>query len=95
MLENPDVEQFWKDLLQPELDWFEKNLVVPSSRHIKTRDRFWYHVTSSQFIRRMWDLVHIIESYGFLVNILVCNDPGIVCYKDANQIAANPKVRLR
>lgn len=78
--------------LRQALAWFTKHLPVPKVLvDVEHRRAIsWFKPTASQAIRKMWELKRLLESHGYLVNVLQTRNPGVVVYEDDWQVVAKP-----
>jgi hypothetical protein len=78
------------------LDWFNKNLGVPTyyrgNRHPRAKALAicWFKPHAKAQIERARDLQFLLEYYGSFAEMITCRRPGYVVYEDAHQIAACP-----
>ena len=89
------VLEYENELYQATLKWFAKNLPVPKllaggNYHNRPRAISWFKDSAEEHIKRMRELVQILESHGIAVTQFATNRPGKVEYEDAYQIAAVP-----
>lgn len=72
--------------------WFSENLEKPSSFG---RDKLrlgicWFKTGSTEYISRIWEMVHILERNGIYVKKIRSGRPGYMIYEDEWQIVAEP-----
>lgn len=81
-----------KDLFR----WFGDHLLEPDrlARSRNTRAKqvaiCWFKESAAEHIRRMRELVAMLEAHGVAVEVLTTDRPGYVVYEDDHQIAAKP-----
>jgi hypothetical protein len=78
------------DLLEESYAWFNKNLVVPDLN--QPRAIFWFRASGAGgCVQRLWDQVYLLRDNGIVVRVLRCRNPGLIVYRDDQQIAAIPQ----
>lgn len=91
----PETAKQLEDLL----DWFRKNLSIPTSftrtksKGYYRRDTFgisWFKPTSKQHIEQSFELIALLELNGYPIEILKTKRVGYVVYEDDVQIVAEP-----
>jgi hypothetical protein len=72
--------------------WFNDNLAEPqdSGKEVEPRAIFWFRSQAGECIRRVWDLVKLLDEGGCLARQLTCTRPGKIVYEDEHQVAAIP-----
>ncbi len=97
LLEDGDLNKEEEQQLRGLIEWFKKNLPIPHHPDIKDRAIFWYqsstHSRCLECIKRMWELVNILRSHGYAVELQTCQRLGNIRYSDAYQVAAYPHRR--
>ncbi len=71
-------------------EWFNANLDAPEKRDLPDRAIFWFKGDAQEHIRRLWQLAHLLEPHGLLVEFVKTDRPGYVVYADDHQVAAIP-----
>jgi hypothetical protein len=79
----------WKEL-RDILDWFNINLPHPPKKFTASRAIFWFNSNAKESIRRIWDLVHLLQAHGHHVNVFKCRRLANITYSDQFQVAAYP-----
>ena len=74
--------------LEEAYDWLNEHLPVPPfSTQSWPRDVVaWFRDDAQEAIRRMWDLVALLEDHGRPVRLLRSKNPGRVLYEDDFQV---------
>ena len=97
LLEDGDLDEAEERQLRALIEWFEKNLPIPRHPYAKGRAIFWYqssaHSRCLECVRRMWEIVNILRSHGYAVELQTCQRLGNIRYSDAYQVAAYPHKR--
>lgn len=88
LLDDPDVELYFKDELKQQLAWFEEHLPDPDIIYDATHYVFWYKLSATEFINRMWCIVSLLESQGYYINVYMSEFPNDIIYQDDIQVAA-------
>ena len=77
-------------------EWFSNNLEPPEYR-LKSSRRgrqaqaiSWYKSTATKQIDKMREYQRVLESYGYVVEMIKSSRPGYVVYEDEFQVAAYP-----
>ena len=94
----PAYNLLWGDTLSPAesdrlgkiIDWFERHLPLPDRTKLEPMAIFWFKASAVSFIRPIWELVHILEEFGYHVETLKTSKPGYICYEDDYQVGARP-----
>ena len=90
---SPGLPDTTRALLGNVLTWFNQNLVVPALEQRRWRCVFWFRSGSISFVRRIWDLVAILNEEGVYVRKLWTTAPGMIVYSDEYQVGAVPGKR--
>jgi hypothetical protein len=76
--------------------WFNTHLDAQTRFHL-SKNKYaehislsWFKVTSIRHIRKMYEMVDILEQYGFVVNKVRRKRPGIIVYEDDYQVSSIP-----
>jgi hypothetical protein len=86
-----DHESRW---LEEVFDWFSENLPCPPFRkNLRsgqwTRNaKSWFHDRAGEPLRRIWDIVAVLEDHGTNVRLVKAARPGKIVYSDKYQIVA-------
>jgi len=89
----------WQDIKGNDADelnalrrWFSENLEKPSSfgRYKLRRRICWFKTDATEHIRRIWEMVQILERNGIYVKKIKTDKPGYVVYEDEWQLVAEP-----
>ncbi len=86
--DSPVLSDPLRQPLRDAIDWFNENLVAPTSSTISQRAVFWFRVDAHQVISRIWNIVWVLKEEGIGVDLLRTTNPGQIVYADAHQIAA-------
>lgn len=84
-------ESHWLDEV---FDWFNQYLPCPPFRRKLrsgewTRNAVcWFHDRAGEPLRRMWDIVALLEEHGTPVRMVNTHRPGKIVYSDSYQIVA-------
>jgi len=76
--------------------WFSNNLKKPDSfttsksHHPKNKAISWFKPTATEHIRKMREIIAILEAHDINVDIIKTDNPGYVVYEDEFQITAEP-----
>jgi hypothetical protein len=83
--------------LERAIAWFSKHLKKPerfsrkrNAAHRDTRGIAWFKDTAGEPLRRIRELVAILEEHGRPVTMLTSLRPGYVVYEDEFQVVAEP-----
>jgi hypothetical protein len=80
--------------LEAIFDWFNQNLPCPPfSRNLRsgewTRNAVcWFRDQAGEPLRRIWDIVAVLEEHGTTVRLVKTNRPGKIVYSDRYQVVA-------
>ena len=82
--------------LEDAYDWFNENLPVPPfSTSAWPKDVVaWFRDDAAEPIRRMWDVVALLEDHGRPVRLLRSKNPGRVLYEDDFQVVVEEWSRI-
>ena len=78
------------------LDWYDKNLTVPtklaksSKKTAEKKALSWFKDSAKEHVAMMWELTNILKRYDVPVRVLTTSSPGYVTYEDEVQIVAEP-----
>jgi hypothetical protein len=84
-------ESQWLDTI---FDWFNENLPCPPfQRKLRsgewTRNAVcWFRDQAGEPLRRIWDIVAVLEEHGTTVRLVTTNRPGKIVYSDRYQVVA-------
>jgi hypothetical protein len=72
--------------------WFDKNLKRPThfGRHQHPSGICWFKTAATEHIRRIWEMVNILERNGTYVRNIRTDSPGHIIYEDNWQLVAEP-----
>ena len=97
LLDDHDVTPEDFERVEALLDWFNRHLRIPKvtvqARRPWQRSQravCWFRPSADEHISRAWELVWILEEYGFTTRMLRTRDPGLVIHEDAHQVFAIP-----
>ena len=80
--------------LQEVFAWFNKNLPCPPFRRKLRSGEWtknavcWFHDRAGEPLKRIWDIVAILEEHGTSVRLVTTRRPGKIVYSDWHQIVA-------
>lgn len=78
------------------IDWFNENLERPGALrrsrrpHAVNKAISWFKPTASEHIRRMYQMVEILQRHEVAVEVIKSDRVGYVVYEDEYQIVAEP-----
>ena len=75
------------------LNWFNKNLPMPDIVKFRSRSYraiFWFKSEAEDCISRIWEMAHLLEYHGYLIEMQKCRKLGNIIYEDKFQVAAIP-----
>ena len=79
--------------------WFNENLERPARFSRKPRRQpkavCWFKPSAKEHLKRIWELVAILESNDVLVHLIKTKTPGYVVYEDDFQLVAEPFIDLK
>jgi hypothetical protein len=97
---DPCVPRVLQDAIWCEIDWFNRNLPVPTPRRdafcVKSRGRWypdgicWFVAEAREMIAHAFVLASLLRETGVPVRKVWAHRPGTVLYRDAWQIVAKP-----
>jgi hypothetical protein len=84
--------------LREALEWLECHLDAPDI--LEKREHYraicWFKDEAVKPISRCWTIKHILERYGYWIDLVKTRQPGLIIYQDGWQVVAKPKgLRLR
>ncbi len=85
----PEESERLRDLL----DWFSQNLPNPPEDFYASRAIFWFKSSAHETINRIWELVQMLRSHGYHVEVHKSRRLANVSYEDEFQVAAYPSDR--
>lgn len=94
LLTSGDLSNAEADDLQNLLDWFNAHMPCPDEarrRVLSRRAVFWFRPSAHAYIKKSWELVHLLRLHGLLVEVQKTRSPGSIVYADHYQIAAIPR----
>jgi hypothetical protein len=86
-----DYESEW---LEEIFEWFNHHLPCPPfQKKLRsgewTRDAVsWFRADAKEPLKRIWDLVAILEEHGVAVRLITSERPGKIVYEDEFQVVA-------
>jgi hypothetical protein len=86
---SPEEEAQLRDIL----NWFNENLPKPDITKFRNRSYraiFWFKSEAEDCISRIWEMAHLLEYQGFLIEMQKCRWLGNIVYEDNYQVAAIP-----
>jgi hypothetical protein len=92
LLDEGDMPGYQRNQLRSLLEWFNEHLPSPTPlRKPGNRTAIsWFKCDSKDSISRVWELVHILEDNGIVIDKITTEQPGYVIYEDRWQIVAKP-----
>jgi hypothetical protein len=74
--------------LEEMYEWFNTNLPCPAySSGLFPRDASaWFRDDAGEPVKKMWEIVSLLEEHGIPVRMLRSRNPGKIVYQDAYQI---------
>ena len=88
-----------REELESLLSWFDDNLKEPTRfNQTKSKGRYrratkglsWFKSSAVTHLRKLRELVSILEEHGFHVTKVRARCPGYIVYEDAHQVVAEP-----
>jgi len=79
--------------LEDILNWFNENLPKPDIANFRKRSYraiFWFKSEAEDCISRIWEMAHLLEYHGYLIEMQKCRKLGNIIYEDKFQVAAIP-----
>jgi hypothetical protein len=82
------------DVLEEAFEWFNRHLPLPPFREkIRTGEWnreavCWFRDDAQEPLRRIWDIVAILEEHGVPVRLATTERPGKIVYSDEFQVVA-------
>lgn len=93
LLNSDNLDSFeWKRLREL-LDWFNENLPHPPGSFYASRAIFWFKSIAHENISRIWEMVHLLRSHGYHIEVYKCRKLANISYEDKFQVAAYPSDR--
>ena len=89
LLDSGDLSLVERDLLREVIIWFNKNLPSPRNM-VASRAIFWFKSSADECIKQMWELAHVLQHHGYLVEVERCRELGNIIYEDKFQVVAYP-----
>src|SRR5215510_4252825 len=94
LIDSGDLSPEEQTQLRDILIWFNKNLPSPhvanSRNSVARRAIFWFKSEAEDCISRIWEMAHLLEYHGYLVEMQKCRKLGNIIYEDKYQVAAIP-----
>lgn len=93
---NGELAAYERAQLEECIGWFEANLKVPHA-HARACERaiYWFKASAQSHVRKMWELVWIVERHDVAISLVTTRRPGVIVYEDEHQVAAEPWTDLR
>jgi hypothetical protein len=79
--------------LEDLLNWFNENLPKPPISNFRNRSYraiFWFKSEAEGCISRIWEMAHLLEYHGYLIEMQKCRKLANIIYEDEFQVAAIP-----
>jgi hypothetical protein len=86
-----ELPDYTQDLLRESLRWFNENLKVPRLGSYRGKAVFWFRTDAEELLKRVWELVALLNHEGLFVRYRTTSRPGQITYSDRFQIAAIPE----
>ena len=86
-----EYESQW---LEKTFEWFNHNLPCPPFRRKLRSGEWtrravcWFYDRAGEPLRRIWDIVAILEDHGTFVRLVTTQRPGRIVYSDQYQVVA-------
>ena len=93
LLDSGDLGSEESKRLRELLNWFSENLPSPPENFYASRAIFWFKTNAHESINRIWELVHLLRSHGYLFQVYKCRHLANVSYEDEFQVAAYPSAK--
>lgn len=98
MREDGDVDPYTKEQLEEILAWFRQNLTIPDRFSQKDLDPdeddtfglSWFKDSAKEHLAKSYELIGLLELYGYVIETLRTERPGVVVYEDEYQVVAEP-----
>lgn len=94
MRDGDQVFDYERNVLADVLHWFDEHLSAPTrfSRNPlgSSRAICWFRSSAEEHIRKIYEMIAIIENHFFDVRMIKTQFPGYVVYQDRYQVAAEP-----
>ncbi len=94
LLDAGELHRHECEFLNQTFDWLNENLPHPPF-HEKLRSGEWSRDAVSWFrddarepMRKIWDIVALLQEHGIWVRMFKTNDPGRIVYSDEYQVVA-------
>ncbi len=97
LLHSSDMYLYDEERLKEVWKWFRNNLLAPdvfkqSKREVNAI--CWYKPDAKEHLQKMYEMIHILELYGYHVWQIKCHNPGYIVYEDDEQVAVIPHGKL-
>lgn len=82
-----------KEWLEDVWRWFADNLDAPTVYRTEGKAQraiCWFKPTAQDQIRKVFEMITILEQYGMRIEKVTADNPGYVLYEDEHQVAAIP-----
>ena len=95
---DPRTSRADDEALRDALEWLEWHLDAPDilDENEHYRAICWFKDEALKPISRCWAIKHILEQYGYWIDLVKNRNPGLIIYQDGWQVVAKPRgLRLR
>ena len=77
LYEAGDLAGYERAHLEDCIGWFEANLKVPHA-YARARERaiYWFKSTAENHVRKMWELVWVVERHDVAISLVTTRMPG-------------------
>jgi hypothetical protein len=92
--EDGELFEYEARWLNEVFEWFNENLPCPPFRknfrsgNWTRNAKSWFHDRAGEPLRRIWDIVAVLQDHGTTVRLVVTDRPGKIVYADSYQIVA-------
>ena len=87
-----DLPSYAFDELQSNLAWLKLHLKSPEILDDDEHYRAiaWFKPDAHEPLKRVWAIKAVLEEFGYQIDLIKSNTPGLVIYEDDWQIIAKP-----
>lgn len=93
-----EVDPYTKEQLEDILAWFRQNLIIPDRFSRKDADLdeddtlglSWFKDSAKEHVSKSYELIALLELYGYMIDTLRTERPGYIVYEDDHQVVAEP-----
>jgi len=91
--DSDQIEKHFELELVKNIKWLKMHLKSPKELDYKENFRAisWFNSNALEPLKRIRAIKVILEEYGYIIDTLKTNDPGIIIYEDGWQVVAKPK----